>query len=542
MNDLRRLVRFARRRLILQMWLRSLPWCCAAGLLLACGLLAIDKFFPLGTPVWLWPAAGAAGGLLAASLWAWRWRQSELAAAIEIDRRLGLKERVSSSYALDSAALETPAGQALVQDAWHSVESLPIAPQFRLSPGRWLWLPVVPAAGAMAIVLLLRPAVDAQREAAAATITAQQQQIERSAQALRKKLVQQREEARQQGLKSADDLFARLEQGARQVSQTNSADRKQALVKLNDLAKELSQRQNELTAGRKLADQLRQLKGLGQGPADKLAQALEQGDLAGAAREIQALADQLKRGELDAAGREKLAAQLKELQRRLDALAKAQRKLEQDLKQQIADKRAAGRQGEADQLQQQLNQLSQQRRAQSLEKMADKLGQCAACMGRNQGGQAAGELAGLKGDLEQLGKQLAESKMISQALDQIANAKDGMTCKACGGAGCRDCQGRAVGQRPGDGIGRGHRDAWGPDEKTDAATYDTRVRQKVGRGAAVITDFVAGPNARGRVEQQIRSQWSGAADDEADPLADQPLPADYREFAKKYFDSLREGR
>ncbi|HEY5312370.1 MAG TPA: hypothetical protein VIK18_07610 [Pirellulales bacterium] len=544
MTEVRRLVCFARRRLMLQCWLRALPWGLSGGLLLACALLAMDTFLPLGAPAWLWPVAGAATGLATASVWTWRRRPSELEAAIEIDRRFGLKERVSSSYALDPAACDSPAGQALLQDARASLERLPLAGQFRLSPGRWLWLPVVPAAGALAVAFLLHPAVDAGRQAAAAT--PQQKQIERSTEALRKKLAGQRRQAQQQGLKAADELFARLEQGTRRLSEAQTADRKQALVKLNDLAKELSQRQADLAAGRKLANQLRQLQGLGQGPAEQLAKALEQGDLGRAARELQTLAEKLKRGELDDAGQRQLAGQLNQLAHKLAELAEAQRKLEQDLKQEIAEQRAAGRPAEADRLQQQLDQLDRQRQAQSLEKLAAKLGQCADCLQGKQSGQAASHLAELQDELNKLSTELAENKMLNQALDEIADAKDSMTCKGCGGAGCRECQGRGYGQKVGNGlgpgIGHGRGQGLAPDEKTDTSSYDTRVRQKVGRGAAVVTDLVTGPNTRGRVQQRIRDQWAGVAGEEADPLADQPLPAEYREHAKKYFDTLREGR
>jgi hypothetical protein len=138
-----------------------------------------------------------------------------------------------------------------------------------------------------------------------------------------------------------------------------------------------------------------------------------------------------------------------------------------------------------------------------------------------------------------LGDKLAEGEMLDQAVHEIADAKDGMACKNCGGEGCHACQGQE--HRNGPGWGRGQGRGVPPDKEIDTSAYDTRVRQKVGRGAAVVTDLVAGPNARGRVQQQIREQWSGVAGEESDPLTDQPLPAEYREHAKKYFDTLREG-
>src|SRR5262249_23299996 len=137
-------------------------------------------------------------------------------------------------------------------------------------------------------------------------------------------------------------------------------DRRQAMVKLNDLNKELEKRREELRGGERLRDQLEQLKNLTKGPADKLADALKNGDLKQAAKELQALKDQLQNGKLDDKAKEQLAKQLDNMQEKLKAAADKQKKLEEDLKQQIAEKRAAGKTKEADELEKQLAKLAQQ--------------------------------------------------------------------------------------------------------------------------------------------------------------------------------------
>ena len=58
--------------------------------------------------------------------------------------------------------------------------------------------------------------------------------------------------------------------------------------------------------------------------------------------------------------------------------------------------------------------------------------------------------------------------------------------------------------------GRGHLDAERPEDDIDAGMYDTKVRQKVGRGAVSVTGQLDGPNAKGRVEQAIQSQFEAA--------------------------------
>ena len=112
MDELRRQVRRAQRRLALQRLAGALGWCWFVGLLAAAVLIAVDKFHSLGVASWVW-AAGALGvGLLAALAWAiWTWRKP-LDAAIEIDRRYHLKERVSSTLAMPADLRATEAGRA----------------------------------------------------------------------------------------------------------------------------------------------------------------------------------------------------------------------------------------------------------------------------------------------------------------------------------------------------------------------------------------------------------------------------------------------
>src|SRR4051794_22417663 len=110
MDTLRRQVRMARRRLAVQQFLRVLSWSWFGTLLVAAALIAVDKFYSLRVEPWAWGAGALALGMAIAAIWTFVTRQSELEAALEIDRRFGLKERVSSSYALSPAQRESPAG------------------------------------------------------------------------------------------------------------------------------------------------------------------------------------------------------------------------------------------------------------------------------------------------------------------------------------------------------------------------------------------------------------------------------------------------
>ena len=116
MEAINRQVARARRRLVLGQFVAALAWCWTVGLVIAAIGLAVAKLFPLNVNGEIWTAAWIAGtlaaGFIAAAIWTWTRQRDPLFAAIEIDRRFGLKERVSSVLALSPSDLQTEAGRA----------------------------------------------------------------------------------------------------------------------------------------------------------------------------------------------------------------------------------------------------------------------------------------------------------------------------------------------------------------------------------------------------------------------------------------------
>ena len=55
----------------------------------------------------------------------------------------------------------------------------------------------------------------------------------------------------------------------------------------------------------------------------------------------------------------------------------------------------------------------------------------------------------------------------------------------------------------------------------------------------MITDFVDGPNIRGQVLEEIKSEVESVGSREADPFTDQKLPKSHRDHAREYFDSFQ---
>jgi tetratricopeptide (TPR) repeat protein len=541
MEQLKRQVGRAQRWLGLQRFVGVLGWCCSATLLVALVMIVVDKIWPTGVAPWTWATSWAAGavalGISAAAFWAVFRGSGPIEAAIEIDRRFRLKERVSSALAMSQEERETASGQAVVDDAVRRVRRIDVGEHFTLAPGRQILLPLIPAVLAFLVAWLVSPAA-VDQQAQANTDPQVQKQIEQSTKSLRQKLVEQRKRAQEQGLKDAEDLFKRLEEGTDDLAEKAQGERKKALVKLNDLAREIQQRREQLGGAEKIQQQLRQLKNIDQGPADKLLKAVQQGDFKQAREELEKLKEQLAGGDLNDEQRKQLANQLNQMEEKMKKLAEAHRQAEQDLQNRADQARQAGRPDEANELEEQLNKLRQQLpQMEMLQDLANKLGQCAECLNGGQLKEAASTLDGLQADLSSLEQQLQEMQMLDEALGQLGQSRDQMSCSQCGGVGCGACQGQIPGMGLGEGRGIGDR----PEEENDVKFYDTQASVKTGPGAASIVGEVEGPNIRGDVQQEMKEQYEATQRRSTDPLVGQQMSREHRRHAQEYFDRFREG-
>ena len=526
MDRLDQTIRAARRRLLLQRFLRLLPWFVSVALLVSVGVIGAGKIWPLSVVWWVWMVAAVLIGTVIAGLYAVWTRSTSLDAALEIDHRFGLKERVSSAWSLDVAIRQTEAGQAVIDDAARHLRRLDLRERFRLRASRWTWLPLAPAAVALLVALLIGP-LGSTGQATAQTDTPQEKQVRRSTDQLRRKLLERRKRAAQEGLADAEDLFKRLEQRTEELARRKKVDPKKTLIKLNNLARQLQERRKALGGAKQIKQQLSQLKNLDRGPADKFARAMKQGDFKQAIQELDKLKQQIAQGKLTDEQKKKLARQLDQMREKLEQLAKTQEARKDQLRQQIAEARAAGRTEEAAELESQLNEMLQQASQQeSMNQLAKQLRQCAKSMEQNDLAQALDQLEMTRHQLDRIDRQLQELELLDEASDQIAQCKG-------------QCAGGRFGKRGnGQGLGVGHGRGPRPEADGDTSAYDTRVRQKVGRGTATITDLVDGPNVKGRIQKEIASEFKSVLRGEADPITTQRLPREYREQTKSYFDGL----
>ena len=554
MEEIKRQVGRAQRRLVFQQFLTVIGWSLFASLLVAVIGMAIPRLWVLNvqqqTWDWSWMGGGLAAGLLMASIWTWLIRRSRLDAAIEIDRRYGLKERVSSTLSLSSDELTTDIGQALMTDAVRRVERIDVREQFKVSPTWRFLLPVLPVIALIGLSLL--PNATMKKAEASNEQTAEiKKQIKVATVKLQEKIRDSQKKAEELGLKDTD-ILKEINKELDKLANKETADRKEALLKINDLAKEIEKRKQELGGAEKLKQQLDKLKDVEKGPADKMAEAMKEGDFGKAKEEMQKLKEDLKAGKLSKEDQEKLANQMEQLKERIQQAMQDKKEAEQKLQEKIEQKLAEGKVGEAAKLQQQLDQMQQNaaQQEQMMQQLAEKLGQAAQAMKEGDANQAMEQLDKLAKEMEGMQEQLDQIENLDELLDQLADAKEAMKCQNCQGQGCAECEGNKDGDGKmkgknnkdggkglGEGQGRGDR----PEEQTDKKFYDTRVASDPKPGESVRIGDASGPNKAGKSLETVKQEIQAALAKEPDALEDVTLPRDQRENAKQYFDKIRKG-
>ena len=174
----------------------------------------------MGIRDWHWLAGFLVAGLAVAVTWTCSTVTPSIRVALEIDRRCGLKERVSSTLAMNSADRQSEAGQALIADTDARLRRTAVLERFPVRPPRHLLLPLSPALLALAAMFLWSPA-EKKVAAAMEPPATPPLEVKKSADDLRQKLAERRKEAEKAGLKDATELLKKLEEARNELkSQT----------------------------------------------------------------------------------------------------------------------------------------------------------------------------------------------------------------------------------------------------------------------------------------------------------------------------------
>jgi chemotaxis protein histidine kinase CheA len=561
MNEIRKQVKQAQRRLALGQFSWNLVWSLFFGLLLATLGLSIPKLWfldflktDLNLQAWNygWILGGAVLALLTAVFLTIRQIQSQLAVATEIDRRFKLRERLSSAISLGPEDLDSPAGKALLQDAISRAESIDVRDHFSFRPSAKALLPLVPMM--LITALLFVPNATQKAVTAAGSEVIDKKQIEVMIEEAKKK----KEEKRQQetkGLKDANPEIQALEKKFDKLLEDKDADKKSALVKLNDIKKQIEDRKKELGNSSELKENLNRLKDAAQGPAKELAEALGKGNMPEAQKAIRDLAKKLKEGKLNEQEAKKLTEDLNQMAKKLQELAEKKQQEKQKLEDELKKATEKGDLDKAAKLQEKIQDIEQQQQQQKkMQDMAQKLKECAECMKKGgakgkkssdggsprEGGdsdQQAQAMREAAESLEEIAKQLEQMEAEMEELEDLEELDElAEGCKGCMNGGSEEKGWQDWGM--GEGRGGGKRAL----EKNETGGFKAKVKGLLQQGQTVITGTADGDNITGRSSNEARKLIEEAISRESDPLENQVLPKAQREHAQQYFEALRKNQ
>ena len=565
MNQINQQISRAQKRMIISQFVRTLCICLFASLMIAAIGLAVPKIWHISElasdgnfQFWSqsWIIGAIAIGLVASVAWTYLISTSKHDAALEIDQRFKLKERLSSAMALSSDQKESDAGKALINDANDRAELIEIGEQFQVHPSRQMLLPILPAI-LVAVLMFVPNAAAAELPEAKPDVP--KSEVKTAVEDLKKKLQKKVKEMEAKGLKDANKDLQSL---AKKIDNLSSGlkdnDKKDALVKLNNVKKQLEDRRRDLGGSSKdLKKQLNSLKQFNDGPAKKISKAINEGDFKEAKNAIKDLLQRIKDGKLSETEKKKLAKDLAQLADDMKKMADKFEQKKQDLKDQIKKAAQQGDLEKAAKLQKKLDKMQQQeKQMQKMQKMAQTLKKCADCMKQGngqpkqaqQGQQKAGQQGNQPSDAQM--QQAIESledledmmEKMQGDMDELQDLEDMMEQIEAAKNDCQGCEGGNQGDKPkwqdwakGGGRGAGLRDK----QETETGTYRSRVKGKVQKGETVVTGHADGNNISGKSISEAREFAQAEMNKKSDPLENQKLPRAQRDHAKEYFENLR---
>jgi hypothetical protein len=534
------------RRMRAQRFLTMLVWCWCICLALTAIAVGVDKLTPrhIAGPPWA-PFAVAGGlGFVIAALIAACSGPSRVDAAVAIDLKFHLNERLSTTLTLPEDLRATPAGRALVADTLKHINGLDIPSKFGLCFPKRAWAPLIP--GAIAVGLLfVNELTDSIAKAShtTSTETIKKETVVKQANALKKAVKDQRKDIDKNQYTETDKLLAQIEKAADKLAASPPAEKDKAMVELNKLTDALKERQKQLGSTDQINRQLQQMKEMASnGPADDFAKDLGKGDFQKAAQELQKLQEKLASGKLNKEEKKALEKQMADMKQQLEKLANFEQR-----KKQLEEARKNGGLTK-EQFEQQMAKLNEQAKdMQKLQKLANQLGAAQDALQKGDSKKAAEALGMGQKQLEQLAQQASELQTLDQAMADLQDAKNGMANDGMNQIGEQLAGANNLGmnRRPGNGngMGRGRGQGDRPEAPDDTRSYDSKTNtNNLLPGKAILTgEGPKGKQTKGfsMLDVQGETEAAGAAATEA--LSNQKIPNSIKKHVTNYFDQIRKG-
>jgi uncharacterized coiled-coil DUF342 family protein len=548
-----RCVRSARRRLFGQIVLNQLGLATGIALIAAASwLLAFPYVWESGPVSARW---GICGGLIALGLVvglfrAIRQRPSREAAAMTLDQRFELRERITTVLSLDPVLQKTSAGQAVMADAEEHAAKLQIASKFRVGPGRRaLFLPLQIAA-VIAIAFFYDPAVNSgtaggKTDDEQAKINEDEAKMKQpNARPFIKPPAERANKSEE--LKALETELNKLYAEANKETPTEKEKPELLREKVERIANAEDQlRKREEQAAekfQKLQEQMNKLTALDQGeerqegPGKDFEEALSKGDLQKAIDEADKLKKKLKDKKLDEKQQQQLKDELKNFEQKMDKLTREQEQKKKELKDLIAKAKQEGR--DAETLERELKNLMDNMEVpKELQELATAMKKCKSALDKNNLEEAAEQLGEVSKQLGEMDRELQDLEDIEEHLQNLKQMKK-EACKNCDGEG--KCKGKEGEKDDADGYAEGA--SGRRKENKDALTKkgdDERVRGGFDpRGRKTYGGATTGQAFKKKSSVEMAGEIQQAVQDAPEAMEVQRLPKAAKEMVKEYFEKL----
>ena len=546
----------------------------AFGALLAA--VIVTRLTPWSLP-WLNVSLAAIGvAITTALVWSLVRLPRGAARAEEIDRRVGLRESLSTAYVMSSST--DPWSRAVVDSAVERSrrvvlrDSIPIT----IDSNRAWWATIL--GGAFVATLVLMPRADLTGMLAMEKEEMAQRQ---EAQAVRMEVQEQETKLNQMladaGISDVDDAEETNEEATLGQPETAEDIRREAVRKLTRVSEKLDEvRKGEQAQSLEAMRQaMRKLTAPKPGPLSEFQNALARGQFAQAKAQIEKLAEQMQSGEMSEEQRQQMGEQLQALSEQLENLSEQREQVEQAMRQAgMSAEQAQQAARDPNALEKMLQDMpgipapqqmalrqmaqAQQNASESMQSMAAAAQQMSqAC---EQGGQQGGPQPQAGQAADQMASQLSSAEMAAQsqaaaeaAMAEAQSQLSSLGESMCEGGACAggDGQGQSGmgktgqwaegnNQTEGRGSGGGGRGTGvGPDAlATDFVLKREQAKVDTQGGPIIGETVVQGAQVRGESRAQFSSVVTSANAEAAEAIETMRVPREYHDAVRAYFGRL----
>ncbi len=597
MQQIHSVVHQARRRVWMNLFLRSLPWTLTGALTILLVTRLVQQILGIVIPNVSSKAAETGFvlgyreivlGLLSAAfvssfVYMIAKRPTALAIAREVDERAELKESLSTALCMEKSRETDPWAHSMINTAEERARTVKVA---QILPMEWTRAWAYPVAASVALLLVWTTVknfdlmnITKKRDEITkkqADIVVAKSQVKKSEDAIKKALdkagIAMKEDDKNEPFSDNSPEPTKADEILRgqMKNLTKAAD------KLND-AKE-SEQVKEVAA---MKEMMEQLKAPGPGPMEEMSRMMARGEFGKAEKALQELSAKLGAGSMSPSEKEQLAKQMQNLSKQLQNLSQTQKNAAETMKkagldektaQEIAKKMQTDPAAAKEQLKKELEeqkkqsgdkqQTPEQKKAEEQAKsmceagmkcdnMGDKMGEMAKSMGKDGMSQAGQEAMGEMGEqLSEMQEAQQNANNISDALSDIQQQMQEMGGSMQGSMSGKLENSDMVGEfmegdefSQGGGSGGPGRSGGGRGPEEEAADYKLvkeKADIKTQKGAIISQRLVYGEQVKGESVAEFTDAVERGQNAAAEAFETMRVHREYQGAVRHYFGRLEE--